>query len=152
MVGARGYLWGSFPIFQRKHLSRLQTFFYFALKCAKDKGFSTVSFGVFPGKLIKMAQGYKYTHAKHTKIDFNLLSKWAEDVGFSKDVCYEIKGANTGRHVMEIIDRDKQKKIAFIESLCKRAILVGKRFSDNSLNIAYYVFDYSEDFIFSYAG
>lgn len=130
----------------------MQTFFYFALKCAKDKGFSTVSFGVFPGKLIKMAQGYKYTHAKHTKIDFNLLSKWAEDVGFSKDVCYEIKGANTGRHVMEIIDRDKQKKIAFIESLCKRAILVGKRFSDNSLNIAYYVFDYSEDFIFSYAG
>ena len=131
---------------------QIADFFKFSLKCASKKGFKTISFGVFPGKLIKMAQGYEYTHARETKIDFDLLSRWAEEIGYSKEICLEIKKANTGRHVMEIVDTEKEKKIKFIEFLCNKAVLVAKNFSCPRLKIIYHVFDYTEDFIMSYQG
>ncbi len=131
---------------------QIADFFKFSLECASKKGFKTISFGVFPGKLIKMAQGYEYTHARETKIDFDLLSKWAKEIGYSKEICLEIKKANTGRHVMEIVDTEKEKKIKFIEFLCNKAVLVAKNFSSYRLKIIYHVFDYTEDFIMSYQG
>ncbi len=126
---------------------QIADYFRFSLESAVKKGFLKVSFGMFFGKLIKMAQGFEYTHAKNTKIDFNLLAKWAEYSGLSKDICEAIKGANTGRHVYEIISKDKKKGPGFVEFLTKKAISVAMAFSHNKLSIDYYVFDPKEKLI-----
>ncbi len=138
------------PLLRQEAFIQIADYFEFSLKQAAKKGFFKVSFGVFPGKLFKMAQGNRYTHAKDTKIDFELLSKWAGEVQYPVDICNEIKKANTGRHVTEILKRDKDRFLEFIKFVCKRAKSVAKEFSDNKLNVNYYVFDYSEEPIIFY--
>jgi len=128
---------------------QIADFFEFSIRKASEKGFSSVTFGVFPGKLIKMAQGFSYTHARKNKIDFQKLSLWARDIGFSEDICRQIIRANTGRHVVEILEAEKNMFIEFIKFLGKRAISVAKNFSTNKIKIEYCVFDYSENFILS---
>ncbi len=126
---------------------QIADYFEFSLKKAVEKGFSLVCFGVFPGKLIKMAQGYPYTHARDTKIDFEKLSHWVKDIGFSLDICKKVKHANTGRHVVEILEVEKDNYLNFILFLGKRAIEVARGFSEYKIKIEYFVFDYVENFI-----
>ncbi len=41
-----------------------------------------------------MAQGFPYTHAGKSQIDFNLLSKWCLSAGMADHVTEKISGAN----------------------------------------------------------
>lgn len=138
------------PLLKKESFIQIADYFEFSLKQAANKGFSKVSFGVFPGKLFKMAQGHKYTHAKSTRIDFDVLGKWAKEAGYSKEVCEEIKKANTGRHVTEILKKDRDRFLEFIKLVSAIAKSVAEGFSDKKLKIAYYVFDYTEESIIFY--
>ncbi len=126
---------------------QIADFFRFSIEEAIAKGFRGVCFSVFPGKLIKMAQGHPYTHARKSRIDFSLLSSWAREKGISPERCLLISRANTAREVMEII-REEPLREVFLEDLTYRSWRVAQGFvGDATLSITYYVFDYDENFI-----
>lgn len=81
-------------------------FVAFSLEQAAEKGFSTIAWGCFFGKLVKLAQGHAYTHAQTVPIDFALLAQWCRRGGVSETAAGQILGANTARQVLEIIERE----------------------------------------------
>lgn len=78
-------------------------FFADGLRSAAAKGFRVVHVGCFFGKLVKMAQGHAYTHARTAPIDFPELARRCRREGFGPDICEEVDGANTARQVLEIL-------------------------------------------------
>ncbi len=136
-----------FPHWKREAFVQIADFFRFSLEESAKMGFEGVYFSVFPGKLIKMAQGHPYTHARKSQIDFSLLSKWARQRGIEQGRCQEILRANTAREVMEIIEGDRW-AMEFLLFLASRAHKVAEGFVEKvPMKIVYYVFDYNENFV-----
>ncbi|ABK78548.1 cobalt-precorrin-6A synthase [Cenarchaeum symbiosum A] len=75
---------------------------YAIQQCAK-KGVERAHIAGFIGKLAKMAAGKKQTHVKGSKVDMAFLAGLAKKSGAGGDVVERVLGANTARHVLEII-------------------------------------------------
>ncbi len=78
-------------------------FFAFSLHQAAERAFQRVTWGCYPGKLVKMAQGLAYTHAKSGPVDGELLASWCENAGADKELVREARQAITVRHVAEML-------------------------------------------------
>ena len=72
----------------------------------------------FIGKLAKMAAGVRQTHVKGSKVDMGFLAGLAEEAGAGPAVADEIRGANTARHVSEIVQRSGVE--GFFDLVCAR--------------------------------
>jgi len=117
-------------------------FFSFSLKEAAKRGFHDILYACFFAKLIKMAQGHPYTHARKSRIDFHLLSQWALSLKMTEEKAHGIARANTAREALGIILKDpKGKKI--LQSVAKRAIESARGFAGRSPNLTYYLFDFN---------
>ena len=71
-------------------------------ECVKKK-IERVTISGMIGKLSKMAMGKMMTHAAGSEVDTLFLSQIAESSGAPPEVVEQIKKANTGRHVAEIV-------------------------------------------------
>lgn len=92
---------------------------YSVRECAKRAGQFEKAYVVgFIGKLAKMATGVRQTHVKGSKVDMRFLAGLAEEAGAPPDVTSEIRGANTARHVAEIIS-DSECAPGFFELVCR---------------------------------
>lgn len=70
------------------------------------------------GKLSKQAKGTGFTHARKSEVDTGFLADLARECGAGPEVVKEIGGANTARHVMEIVQaRDVP---GFFDLLCRK--------------------------------
>lgn len=116
-------------------------FFSYSLKEARRQGFKTIYYGCFFGKLIKMAQGYPYTHAKKSRIDFDLLSRWFQALGIPENKLGQVRLANTGRHVLECLAKEPFRDLV-ITDILKRAISWAQKYAGPDMKINYYLFDY----------
>ncbi|MFW6415498.1 MAG: cobalt-precorrin-5B (C(1))-methyltransferase [Thermodesulfobacteriota bacterium] len=116
-------------------------FFEFSLDKCREKGFNRVYYGCFFGKLLKMAQGFSYTHAKISRIDFALVASWCKTSGIEPELAEAVRNSNTGRQVMNYILESVNKK-RIIEEITARAIASARGFSGENLGISYFVFDY----------
>jgi len=135
------------PHWKKEAFVQIADFFRFSIQESAKMGFKGVYFSVFLGKLIKMAQGHPYTHARKSRIDFSLLCEWARENGIKEERCDEILRANTAREVMDIIRGDKS-SLTFLKFLAHRARDVARGFAgDTPIEIVYYLFDYNEDFV-----
>ena len=94
----------------------------------------------FIGKLAKMAAGVKQTHVKGSKVDMNFLSEMAKRASASPKVVEEIKGANTARHVSEIIQENSVN--GFFDLISKETYNHMKKYSENNLAIEVILFDF----------
>jgi cobalt-precorrin-5B (C1)-methyltransferase len=74
-----------------------------ALGHAARLGVRRVTICGMMGKLSKMADGRVMTHAKGSAVNMELLSDLARLAGVGEELCAEILGANTGRHVSELV-------------------------------------------------
>lgn len=73
----------------------------FALKCSAAAGFKHIIWGCFFGKLLKLAQGLKYTHASAGSPDFALLARICEKHGL---LCHMfMEKANTASACLEML-------------------------------------------------
>ncbi|MBQ7457287.1 MAG: cobalamin biosynthesis protein CbiD [Desulfovibrio sp.] len=88
----------------------------FALQTAKSLGFPCLVLGLFFGKLVKLAQGHAYTHAKACAIDFQSLAHEAKACGVT--TWSSIACAPTARAVSAILTHDPKGQRVFDRLLC----------------------------------
>ncbi len=92
-----------YPEWPEQAFVQAADFVAFSLGEAAEKGFSHIAWGCFFGKLVKLAQGHAYTHAKTAPVDFAELSAWCRQGGASQRVMRAVAGANTARQVLDIL-------------------------------------------------
>ena len=91
---------------------------YSIKQCANKATIRQVIIAGFIGKLTKMAMGIKQTHVAGSHVDMEFMARLASECEAPPDIVQEISGANTARHVSEIIK--KHKIVNFYDSLCKK--------------------------------
>jgi len=121
-------------------------FFSFSLKEAVKKGFSDILYSCFFGKLVKMAQGYPYTHARKSRIDFGKLSGWCLSMGMKREKARAITTANTARETLSIIKEEVQRD-KIIHYVMAKAISSACGFAGAGPDITYYLFDFGGDLL-----
>jgi cobalt-precorrin-5B (C1)-methyltransferase len=95
----------------------------------------------FIGKLTKMAMGVKQTHIAGSHVDMEFMARLAAECKAPSKVVQEIEGANTARHVSEIIM--KNNVAGYFDLLCKK---VHKQMSEHGkglleINVVMFEFD-----------
>ncbi len=115
-------------------------FFSFSLKEAAEQGFREILYACFFGKLIKMAQGHSYTHAKDSRIDFDLLSEWCRTCNMRPDKLSGIRKANTAREALEHI-KTEDRADQILMHIARRALEKGREFAGTRPGLVLYVFD-----------
>ncbi|MEF8823944.1 MAG: cobalt-precorrin-5B (C(1))-methyltransferase [Desulfohalobiaceae bacterium] len=120
---------------------QIADFFAFSLEQAVARDFRVISLSVFWGKLVKMAQGHSYTHAKVSRIDFSLLADWCLQAGVDDSLAREVEQANTARHALQILDQSPYRD-GVVADVARRAREQAEAFAGENAAIAYYVFDF----------
>lgn len=118
-------------------------FFAFSLKQASMRGFESILYACFFGKLIKMAQGHPYTHARKSRIDFSVLASWCDLTGLGREIVQAVGLANTSREALEIIREDKAAPLLLEQALARAADMAG-RVVGPGIEVAFYLFDFDE--------
>jgi len=118
-------------------------FFAFSLEAASARGFDTVLYACFFGKLVKMAQGHPYTHARKSRIDFRELASWCASAGMDPEGALAVGRANTSREALEVI-RDSPEGDRILEDAVARAVVTARRFLAREVALVYHLFDFDE--------
>ncbi len=118
-------------------------FFAFSLRAAAKRRMASVLYACFFGKLVKMAQGYPYTHARKSQTDFDRLAAWCSRAGLDPDRTQAVARANTSRHALELI-REAPEATAVIESLLTRAVTSARAFLGPDPEFELFLFDFDE--------
>jgi cobalt-precorrin-5B (C1)-methyltransferase len=143
---SEGFLKRQHPELPEYAFIQVADFFAFSLQEAVRRGFQDILYSCFFGKIIKMAQGNPYTHARESTIDFDLLAQWCGKSGMKEEDTLRIKGANTGREVREIIRSDIHGEVIF-KDIVNRAVSSARTFAGPFPNITYYLFDFDGDLL-----
>ena len=122
-------------------------FFAHALRAASARGFTDVVWSVFPGKLVKQAQGFASTHARKAELDFALLADWAREAGADAGTVAAVAHANTAAQALALVFEDSAAVAgALVELLVARARAAAQGFAGPGVglcgvSIRYVVFD-----------
>lgn len=116
-------------------------FAQFSLSTAQAKGFSEIAWGCFFGKLVKLAQGHAYTHAKTAPIDFFVLASWCHEAGLEDSLVKEIAGANTARQVLSILEGSPvfSACVVYVASIARQQAV---RWTGGGVPVAMHCFDF----------
>ncbi len=126
-------------------------FFAFSLEEAARRGFRSVHYACFFGKLVKMAQGHPCTHARKGRIDFHDLASWCEACGVDAAVVRLVRRANTSREALETLRSDPAAP-RLLESVLDRAAGLARRFLGPDVKLALYLFDFDERLLMTWTG
>lgn len=121
-------------------------FFAFSLREASKRGFASVLYACFFGKLIKMAQGHPYTHAGKSRIDFHELAMWCASAGMDPTAVRHLRRANTSREALEGIRNDAAAD-RILEDVSGRAMGAGRGFLGDGVEFTLYLFDFDESLL-----
>ncbi len=75
----------------------------YALRQAGRLGFSQVLVAAFLGKALKIAQGFRHTHASQGLINFTRLGRWVLEKSGNATLAQEVARANTARHALDLL-------------------------------------------------
>ena len=78
-------------------------FAFFSIKEAALRGFPHVVWGCFVGKLLKLAQGLEYTHAKTAPADMPMLAALCQQAGGSATLVAEVAAIPTAQGAFAIM-------------------------------------------------
>lgn len=120
----------------------------YSIKQCHDKGVKKVFIGGFIGKLTKIAMGVKQTHVRGSHVSMDFMAKLAKDSGAEGEVVKLILGANTARHVSEIIDANQL--VGFYDQICGEAVRQLEIYSKKELPIEVIMFDFDGKIIGRY--
>ncbi len=126
-------------------------FFAFSLRMAEKRHFSTIVWACYFGKLVKMAMGLAYTHAKSGDIDFPRLAQWCRRAGVAPTLADLIPSANTARHVFEIIQNDPAAPL-FFEAVTQRALENARNHCGDGPALRMYLFDFNGNLLLRQEG
>lgn len=119
-------------------------FFAFAMREAARRGFREVLWAVFFGKLVKQAQGNRYTHARSAELDFSVLADWCAQCGMDASTCADVTSANTAMQIQEFLSEHPLAP-ALYTLLTSRATNFARQFAraSHGLRVRYLLFDFS---------
>jgi cobalt-precorrin-5B (C1)-methyltransferase len=113
---------------------------YSIKQCANKATIRQVIIAGFIGKLTKMAMGIKQTHIAGSHVDMEFMARLASECEAPPDIVQEISGANTARHVSEIIK--KHKIVNFYDNLCKKVYEQMHEHAKGQLQIEVILFEF----------
>ena len=94
-----------YPDMPPQSFVQVADFAAFSLQAAGAGKFDTLVWGCFFGKLVKLAQGHAYTHARHADLDMAGLARVCEQNGAR---CAEqVKNCVTAAHALELLLQDR---------------------------------------------
>jgi cobalt-precorrin-5B (C1)-methyltransferase len=138
---SEGFLGKQRPDLLEISFIQVADFFAFSLKEASKREFTDILYTCFFGKLVKMAQGYPYTHARKSRIDFDLLASWCLSLGMGEEKAHNIEKANSAREALYIIRKETCKE-EIIYCVMDKALVSARKFAGSSPDITYYLFDF----------
>jgi cobalt-precorrin-5B (C1)-methyltransferase len=112
---------------------------YSIKQCANKKLRKAVIAG-FIGKLTKMAMGVKQTHVAGSHVDMEFMARLAAECRAPAAVVEEIKGANTARHVSEIITKNNIR--GYFDLVCKKVYEQMNEHSKGQLELEVVMFEF----------
>jgi len=114
-------------------------FYAHSLSAAAQRGFVTVVWAVFFGKLVKQAQGFENTHARQAELDFALLAHWTREAGAGEALAKSVTQANTAAQVLALLPADIARSLT--SALVARAKRAAAGHAGAALDVRYVVFD-----------
>jgi len=112
---------------------------YTMSQCAKNS-IKKAYVGGFIGKLSKIATGVKQTHVKGSKVNMEFFSELAKKCKAEEKIIQEIKNANTGRNVLEIVLENNVE--GFFAHVCSEVYKQMKGNLENKTEIEVILFDF----------
>lgn len=98
-------LMDKYPHMPQRSFIQVADFAAFSLKAAGAMPFDTLIWGCFFGKLVKLAQGHAYTHARHADLDMEDLARLCRQCGAS--CADQVRHCVTAAHALELLLLDK---------------------------------------------
>jgi cobalt-precorrin-5B (C1)-methyltransferase len=87
-----------------------------------------------------MAMGVKQTHVKGSHVNMEFMAKIASMCSSSDALIRDIRGANTARHVSEIIDKNRVE--GFYEAICKEVFIQLNEYSNGGIELQVIMFEF----------
>ena len=112
-----------------------------ALDTAERVNIKKIIIGGMVGKLTKMAQGERITHARRNPVNTQLLADIAQSIGADKNVCDDIAANETARYAGERME-EMGLSHAFYLALCKRVVMTLKARYPNKFDYTLLVCDF----------
>ncbi len=122
----------------------------YAANWAARKGVRHAIFAGMIGKLSKIADGKKMTHAAGSKVNLELLAAMARKLGADAPIAAQIEAANTARHALEIALAGGLD--ALPDEVCAAAAEHLRRFAGAALPISVMLTDFDGKLLGLYAG
>jgi cobalt-precorrin-5B (C1)-methyltransferase len=122
---------------------------YSIRQCVNKKIRKAIIVG-FIGKLTKMAMGIKQTHVAGSHVNMEFMARLAAAIKAPSNVVNDIKGANTARHVSEIIMKNNVS--GYFDLICKTVHLQMSEQTKGQLEIEVVMFDFEGNIIGRYPG
>lgn len=98
-------LMDKYPHMPQRSFIQVADFAAFSLKAAGAMPFDNLIWGCFFGKLVKLAQGHAYTHARHAELDMEDLARLCRQCGAS--CADQVRRCITAAHALELLLQDK---------------------------------------------
>jgi len=112
-----------------------------SLEAAAKRGFERIILGCFFGKLVKLGQGLRYTHADSGRIDFPGLAGVCARAGVSAAICAAVSTANTARQTLAAIEPDPAGK-AGLELIGNKGLAKAREWTGPGPDLELFLFDF----------
>jgi cobalt-precorrin-5B (C1)-methyltransferase len=112
---------------------------YSIKQCASKKLREVVIAG-FIGKLTKMAAGVKQTHVAGSHVNMEFMARLASECKAPAKVVEEIRGANTARHVSEIITKNSVR--GYFDLVCEKVHQQMSEYAKSDMKIRVVMFEF----------
>ena len=113
----------------------------FSLREAGKLPIPELVWGCFFGKLVKLAQGHAYTHARSAELDFALLARWCAEAGAARSPAAEaavesIAHCVTANHALELLlAQGEDVALCAAEAVARRAAAVAQDFAGRPVRL-----------------
>jgi cobalt-precorrin-5B (C1)-methyltransferase len=112
----------------------------FALGCTARSGIPRATLCGMMGKLSKLADGRRQTHAAGSQVNTALLGRLAKKAGATPELARQIAAANTARHALELADAAGLTGLA--DAVCERAARHAARFAGGGVTVSVILTDF----------
>jgi cobalt-precorrin-5B (C1)-methyltransferase len=101
-----------YPDMPRQAYIQAADFAQFSIRAAQKTQFNNIIWACYPGKLLKLAQGLTYTHARSAATDLQQLALWAEHCGAGQEHCAQICALPTVQGAFDLLMQHNAKACA----------------------------------------
>ena len=134
-------LMAAHPDWPEQAFVQMADFAAMSVRAAVRVGFRRLAVGLFIGKLLKIAQGLEYTHARSADLDLDAAAAWAREAGLTENDAENLRQCNTARQALDIILRSRARE-AVLAALTRRAALAIQAWSGPGVALEVRLFDF----------